>query len=100
MINGPYGFFLFVYSINTSQVLFKIVLLTKYIIVTLFADVLLQMLSVGICGTDVSIWQKARVGHHTIALNDSNVTGHEGCGRVVKCGKNVQHLKPGTNLYY
>ena len=51
------------------------------------------MHSVGICGSDVSYWVKGRIGDFIV--KDPMVIGHEAAGRVIKCGKNVKHLKPG-----
>ncbi|XP_076817847.1 sorbitol dehydrogenase-like [Clavelina lepadiformis] len=59
-------------------------------------EVLLQMHSVGICGSDVSYWLKGRIGDFIV--KDHMVIGHEAAGRVVKCGKNVSHLKQGDRV--
>jgi threonine dehydrogenase-like Zn-dependent dehydrogenase len=57
-------------------------------------DVLVQMLRVGVCGTD------RHVMHGGSARNlppgsDVLVIGHEAVGRVVQVGAHVRHLKPG-----
>lgn len=56
-------------------------------------DVLLQMHSVGICGSDVHYWQHGRIGD--FVLKKPMVLGHEASGRVVKVGSGVKHLKVG-----
>ena len=56
-------------------------------------EVLLQMNSVGICGSDVSYWVKGRIGDFIV--EKPMVIGHESAGKVIECGKNVSHLKPG-----
>lgn len=57
------------------------------------AEVLLQMHSVGICGSDVHYWQHGRIGDFVV--KDPMVLGHEASGTVVKVGSGVTHLKPG-----
>lgn len=56
-------------------------------------DVLLQMHSVGICGSDVHYWQHGRIGDFVVT--EPMVLGHEAAGRVVKVGSAVKHLKVG-----
>lgn len=64
----------------------------------LFAvEVLLQMHSVGICGSDVHYWQNGRIGD--FVLKKPMVLGHEAAGRVVKVGSAVTHLKPGKTTW-
>lgn len=63
------------------------------IFVVWHSDVLIQMHSVGICGSDVHYWQHGRIG--PFVVKDSMVLGHEGSGRVVKVGSAVKHLKVG-----
>ncbi|XP_038139810.1 sorbitol dehydrogenase [Cyprinodon tularosa] len=59
-------------------------------------EVLLQMHSVGICGSDVHYWQHGRIGD--FVLQEPMVLGHEAAGRVVKVGSAVTHLKPGDRV--
>uniref|UniRef100_UPI0037E85A3F sorbitol dehydrogenase-like n=1 Tax=Semicossyphus pulcher TaxID=241346 RepID=UPI0037E85A3F len=59
-------------------------------------DVLLQMHSVGICGSDVHYWQHGRIGD--FVLTKPMVLGHEASGRVVKVGAAVKHLKAGDRV--
>lgn len=56
-------------------------------------DVLLQMHSVGICGSDVHYWQHGKIGDFVVSK--PMVLGHEAAGRVVKVGSEVRHLKVG-----
>ncbi|KAM6979813.1 sorbitol dehydrogenase [Aplochiton taeniatus] len=58
--------------------------------------VLLQMHSVGICGSDVHYWQHGRIGDFVVTK--PMVLGHEAAGRVVKVGSAVKHLKPGDRV--
>uniref|UniRef100_A0A674P772 Sorbitol dehydrogenase n=1 Tax=Takifugu rubripes TaxID=31033 RepID=A0A674P772_TAKRU len=60
------------------------------------ADVLLQMHSVGICGSDVHYWQHGRIADFVV--KDPMVLGHEASGRVVKVGSAVKHLKVGDRV--
>lgn len=59
-------------------------------------DVVLQMHSVGICGSDVHYWQHGRIGD--FVLTKPMVLGHEASGRVVKVGSAVTHLKVGDRV--
>nr|XP_023650806.1 sorbitol dehydrogenase [Paramormyrops kingsleyae] len=59
-------------------------------------EVLLQMHSVGICGSDVHFWQHGRIGDYVV--KNPMVLGHEASGRVVKVGSEVKHLKPGDRV--
>lgn len=59
----------------------------------LYPEVLLQMHSVGICGSDVHYWQHGRIGDFVVTK--PMVLGHEASGRVVKVGSAVKHLEVG-----
>ncbi|XP_068611488.1 sorbitol dehydrogenase-like [Brachionichthys hirsutus] len=59
-------------------------------------EALLQIHSVGICGTDVHFWQHGSVGDDV--LSKPLVLGHEASGRVVKVGSAVKHLKVGDRV--
>ncbi|XP_004543275.1 sorbitol dehydrogenase [Maylandia zebra] len=59
-------------------------------------EVLLQMHSVGICGSDVHYWQNGRIGD--FVLKKPMVLGHEASGRVAKVGSEVKHLKVGDRV--
>ncbi|KAJ8417638.1 hypothetical protein AAFF_G00224810 [Aldrovandia affinis] len=59
-------------------------------------EVLLQMHSVGICGSDVHYWQHGRIG--SFEVKKPMVLGHEAAGRVVRVGTEVKHLQPGDRV--
>ncbi|KAL6113023.1 sord [Pungitius sinensis] len=59
-------------------------------------EVLLQMHSVGICGSDVHYWQRGRIGDFVVTK--PMVLGHEASGRVVKVGSAVKHLEAGDRV--
>ena len=59
-----------------------------------FTEVLLQMGSVGICGSDLKYWKYAKCGRFT--MSSPMVIGHEGSGTVIKCGPDVKTLKTGV----
>ncbi|KAM8893721.1 sorbitol dehydrogenase isoform 1-T1 [Spinachia spinachia] len=59
-------------------------------------EVLLQMHSVGICGSDVHYWQCGRIGDFVVTK--PMVLGHEASGRVVKVGSAVKHLEAGDRV--
>lgn len=61
--------------------------------VIMHPEVLLQMHSVGICGSDVHYWQHGRIGDFVVTK--PMVLGHEASGRVVKVGSAVKHLEAG-----
>jgi D-arabinose 1-dehydrogenase-like Zn-dependent alcohol dehydrogenase len=51
--------------------------------------------SVGICGSDVHYLVNGAIGDFIVKA--PMVIGHEAAGTVYKVGKNVKHLKKGTN---
>jgi threonine dehydrogenase-like Zn-dependent dehydrogenase len=55
-------------------------------------DVLLKVINVGICGSDVKIME----GKHHFRPN--TVLGHEFCGEVVEIGSHVKHVKLGDRV--
>ncbi|XP_060523595.1 sorbitol dehydrogenase-like [Cylas formicarius] len=59
-------------------------------------QVLLQMESVGICGSDVHYLVEGKIG--TFVVEKPMVIGHEASGTVVKVGKKVKNLKPGDQV--
>jgi len=59
-------------------------------------EVLLQMDSVGICGSDVHYLAKGRIGD--FILTKPMVIGHEAAGIVAKVGKDVKTLKVGDRV--
>jgi len=59
-------------------------------------DVLVEIKSVGICGTDIHLFLEGNIGH--IVATKPYIPGHESAGDVVKVGDNVKHLKPGDRV--
>lgn len=59
-------------------------------------DCIIEMKSVGICGSDVHYWQHGKIGN--FICKGPMVIGHESSGVVVKCGKCVSGLKPGDRV--
>ncbi|XP_061831219.1 sorbitol dehydrogenase-like [Nerophis lumbriciformis] len=59
-------------------------------------EVLLQMHSVGICGSDVHYWQHGSIGD--VVLTKPMVLGHEAAGQVIKVGSAVKHLQVGDRV--
>lgn len=95
---GPNGKMQFIVELMHKLSTFKKVTeytLTPHLdaIIFCFSDVLLQMHSVGICGSDVHYWQHGRIADFVV--KDPMVLGHEASGRVVKVGLAVKHLKVG-----
>ena len=58
-------------------------------------EVLLQMLRVGVCGTDRHVMQRAFTDGQLPEGDDYLVMGHEAVGRVVEVGSNVRSVSPG-----
>ncbi|KAF4529174.1 hypothetical protein B566_EDAN016398 [Ephemera danica] len=59
-------------------------------------EVLLEMGSVGICGSDVHYLVHGCIGHFVVKA--PMVIGHEASGTVIKTGKKVKNLKPGDRV--
>ncbi|XP_018014711.1 sorbitol dehydrogenase [Hyalella azteca] len=57
-------------------------------------EVLLRVLCVGICGSDVHYWNHGRTARFVV--ESPLVLGHETAAQVVRCGPDVSHLQPGT----
>ncbi len=55
-------------------------------------DVLLKVINVGICGSDVKIME----GKHHFRPN--TILGHEFCGEVIEVGSHVRHVKTGDRV--
>ena len=63
------------------------------------AEVLLEMRSVGICGSDIHFWMEGRIGDYIV--KEPMVIGHESSGVVIATGKGVQNVKVGEReLFY
>lgn len=59
-------------------------------------DVLIRMMSVGVCGSDVHYYTTGRIG--TQIVQYPFMVGHEGAGIVEKVGPAVNTLKPGDHV--
>ncbi|XP_972414.3 sorbitol dehydrogenase [Tribolium castaneum] len=59
-------------------------------------QVLLQMETVGICGSDVHYLVEGRIG--PFVVKNPMVIGHEASGTVLEIGKKVKTLKPGDRV--
>lgn len=59
-------------------------------------EVLLEMQSVGICGSDVHYWKRGCIGDFIVRA--PMILGHESSGKVIKVGPNVKHLKEGDRV--
>jgi L-iditol 2-dehydrogenase len=59
-------------------------------------EVLLEMGSVGICGSDVHYWTHGRIGDFIV--NEPMILGHEASGKVIKAGKKVKNLAVGDRV--
>ncbi len=56
-------------------------------------EVLLQIASVGVCGSDVHYYSEGRIGNQIV--NSPIIMGHEFSAYVVKLGAGVENLNPG-----
>lgn len=59
-------------------------------------DVLIDVATVGICGSDVHYYTHGRIG--PFVVNAPMVLGHEASGTVAAVGARVSHLKPGDRV--
>lgn len=59
-------------------------------------DVLIKMLSVGVCGSDIHYYVSGKIGSQVVEYPFT--VGHEGAGRVVEVGSAVTHVKPGDRI--
>eukprot|EP01060_Flectonema_neradi_P003936 TRINITY_DN1258_c0_g1_i1.p1 TRINITY_DN1258_c0_g1~~TRINITY_DN1258_c0_g1_i1.p1 ORF type:complete len:361 (+),score=86.73 TRINITY_DN1258_c0_g1_i1:75-1157(+) len=59
-------------------------------------DCIIEMKSIGICGSDVHYWQHGRIGD--FVCNGPMVLGHESAGVVAAVGPNVRNLKVGDRV--
>lgn len=64
---------------------------------TITADeVLIKVMAVGVCGSDVHYYKHGRIGQFIV--NDPLILGHECAGVVAKVGENVRQFKPGDRV--
>ncbi|XP_065571177.1 sorbitol dehydrogenase-like isoform X2 [Artemia franciscana] len=59
-------------------------------------EVLIQMASVGICGSDVHYWTKGKIGDFIV--KEPMILGHESGGIVARCGPGVKNLQVGDRV--
>lgn len=59
-------------------------------------EVLMRIKKVGLCGTDMSMVYKGKIGDLPVTYPAG--VGHEATGVVTKCGKSVTHLKIGDRV--
>jgi L-iditol 2-dehydrogenase len=59
-------------------------------------EVLIEMQSVGICGSDVHYWKRGCIGDFVVRA--PMVVGHESSGKVIKVGPNVKNLQEGDRV--
>ncbi|XP_075242692.1 sorbitol dehydrogenase-like [Convolutriloba macropyga] len=59
-------------------------------------QVLIQMGSVGICGSDVHYWKHMQIG--SFIVKEPMILGHESSGTVIKVGSGVKNLQVGDRV--
>ena len=59
-------------------------------------EVLIRMLSVGICGSDIHYYKSGNIGSQVVKYPFT--VGHEGAGIIEKTGTSVVNLKPGDTV--
>ncbi len=59
-------------------------------------DVLIKVLSVGVCGSDIHYYVSGKIGSQVVDYPFA--VGHEGGGRVIEVGKGVTRVKPGDRI--
>ncbi len=59
-------------------------------------DVLIQMKTLGVCGSDVHYYTKGKIGDQVVRYPFP--VGHEGAGQVVETGSGVSMVKPGDRI--
>ena len=60
------------------------------------SDVLIKILSVGVCGSDIHYYVSGKIGDQVVQYPFT--VGHEGAGRVVEVGSAVTHVRPGDRI--
>ena len=59
-------------------------------------DVLIEMKTVGVCGSDVHYYETGRIGSQVVQYPFT--VGHEGAGVVAAVGRSVKTVKPGDRI--
>ncbi|KAA1477514.1 GroES-like protein [Dentipellis sp. KUC8613] len=59
-------------------------------------EVVVEIKSTGICGSDVHFWHAGCIG--PMIVEDDHILGHESAGQVVAVHPSVTHLKPGDRV--
>jgi L-iditol 2-dehydrogenase len=59
-------------------------------------EVLVKMMSVGICGSDIHYYKEGKIGSQIVKYPFT--VGHEGSGIIEKIGSSVTNLKPGDRV--
>src|SRR5699024_12625286 len=59
-------------------------------------EVLVKIMAVGICGSDVHYYEKGKIGNKKI--DKPLIQGHEAAGIVIEIGENVLDLKLGDRV--
>jgi L-iditol 2-dehydrogenase len=59
-------------------------------------DVIIEVMAVGVCGSDVHYFKHGRIGD--IVIDQPVVLGHEAAGTISAIGKDVKHLRVGDRV--
>jgi len=59
-------------------------------------EVVVQVMAVGICGSDVTYFEHGRIGQWVV--NGPIILGHEASGVVLECGPEVRRVRPGDRV--
>ncbi|KAG0636900.1 GroES-like protein [Tuber brumale] len=59
-------------------------------------EVIVQLRSTGICGSDVHFWHAGRIG--PMIVEDEHILGHESAGEILSVHPSVKHLRPGDRV--
>ncbi|KAI0058746.1 GroES-like protein [Artomyces pyxidatus] len=59
-------------------------------------EVVVQIRSTGICGSDVHFWHAGRIG--PMIVEDKHILGHESAGEIIAVHPSVKHLQPGDKV--
>ncbi|KAH9984464.1 chaperonin 10-like protein [Russula vinacea] len=59
-------------------------------------EVIVEMRSTGICGSDVHFWHAGRIG--PMVVEDKHILGHESAGEIIAVHQSVTRLKPGDRV--